>query len=147
MVREAAAVVVAKYTGKERLVESHKEWGVDRLYSINYELEILETLKFDPLLPSGARARLDDNLSEEQRRTATRVMRTRLADAIPLRPGHTYVAFFARNTVRPELYLAWMADGLYDITRSTVEPVKRGNRRHENLSAAAFIDILRQAGK
>jgi len=147
MVREAAAVIVAKYTGKQRLLETRREFAVDHVYSIKYEFEILETLKSDPLLPSGDRARLDIDLSEEERRTATHVMRTRLADAAPLRPDRTYVVFLARNSVRPELYLAWVADGLYDVTAASVEPVNRRNRRHENLSAKAFLDILRQASR
>jgi hypothetical protein len=147
MVREAAAIVVARYTGRQRLVGLHEVATTVRTYSINYEFEILETLKFHPLLPSNPRARVGIDLREQERRTATGVFRTKLADAVPLRPHHTYVAFFARNYVRPELYLAWMADSLYDVTGSTVEPVNRGDRSRANLSAAAFLDILRQAEK
>ena len=97
MVREAAAVVVARYTGRQRLEGSHEVAIRDRYYSINYEFEILETLKSDPLLPSGTRTRLEINLREQERRAATGVMRTSLAGAVPLRPDHTYVAFFARG--------------------------------------------------
>ena len=128
MMREAAAIVVARHTGRQRLV-GLPEVGIRAgAYSITHEFEILDTLKSHPLLPSGPRARLDIDLREQEHRTATGIMRTRLFDAVPL---------------RPELYLAWMAGSLYDVTGSTVEPVQRGP--HETLSSQAFLDLLRQA--
>ena len=141
LLREAAAVIVARYTGKHRpILRGTPERFIP---STAYEFETVEVLKRHPLLPTGGR--IDVKLVGGHREFRTHIERTSLVGAAPLRPDHTYVVFFDRNRVRPELYLAWAAESLYDITGSMVEPVERRRRRHENLTVDAFLDMLRTA--
>jgi hypothetical protein len=144
MLREADAVIVASYTGQHRLIE-RREGRFPWVYSTNYQFEIVETLKVHRLLPTGSRSRIDVRLHGGDRELPTRIERIVLHQANALQPDHTYVVFFARNWKRPELYLAWGAAGLYDITGKIVEPVERLNRRYADRSVAAFLGDLRKA--
>jgi len=146
MLREADAVIVARYTGKSRLIARGTPGASPVVDSTNYTFEILETLKFDPLLPPGVEPQIEVNLTGGDRALPTHIERTKIAHTESLSPRHTYVVFLKRNRVRAELYLAWGAAGLYDITENRVRPIERERRRHEDMPVSAFLDVLRAPG-
>jgi len=140
MLRDADGVIVARYTGKSRLIDK----GATGDFSTNYTFEITETLKPNRLLPTAG-APVDINLPGGDKEFATYVERIRVAHTEPLYSSHTYVVFLSRNTVRPELYVSWNMRSLFDITGGVVKPIDLEDRRQEGLSAGVFLEALRKA--
>jgi hypothetical protein len=145
MIRAADAVIVARYTGTNRLVARGTRGASKAVDSTDYAFEILEVLKFDPLLPPGVEPQIDIRLEGGDRELPTRIERTAIAHTEPLIPHHRYAVFLSRNTVRDELYLAWAGASLYDITSDTVRSLDRERRRQEGMPVAEFLDALRAA--
>jgi hypothetical protein len=141
MARSADGIVVARYTGRSRLIPRGSPEGLIGIEVTSFAFEVTETVK--GLLPVGDELEVRMIGGDQER--SDHIRRTRVAGTDPLRPGHQYVVFLTFNPVRNELRLAWGAAGLYDVTTSTVRGVERQRRLRDGESVTAFLEALRSA--
>jgi hypothetical protein len=143
MSAEAAAVVVAEYTGKARLIERVSQSG---LRSTFHSFRILEILKPDREM-AAVGSEMEFELPGGDKEFPTYIERMRDPDTRELTPGHKYVLFVNRNPIRKTLQLAWGPLGIYDITDGLVTSLRRDWDKYDAESAASFLAAARSARK
>ena len=142
MVDEAAAIVVSRYDGQSRLVETVLDPKLPPHRATAYAFRILEVIKSDPLLP-GVGGVFSVELPGGDKELPDRIDRSRIADSSPIYDGRDYIIFLRRNTVRPELHPAWGMSSFFDISRDRVAALNWQRRFYNDRSPAAFKAELR----
>jgi hypothetical protein len=141
MVSGAAAVVIAEYTGRSRLIEENAAHPI----MTSYTFRLVETVKRHGALPLDG-DEMEVELHGGDKEHATYIERTRMAETRALKKNHTYVLFFAWNLIQNKLQLAW-GPSLYDVAEGYVRSVDVLTLEHDGTSAAAFLAELRRARK
>jgi hypothetical protein len=141
MVSAAAAVVVAEYTGRSRLIEENAAHPI----MTSYTFRLVETVKRHGALPLDG-DEMEVELHGGDKEHATYIERTRVAETRALKKNHTYVLFFAWNLIQNKLQLAW-GPSLYDVAEGYVRSVDVLTLEHDGKTAAAFLAELRTAQK
>ena len=123
MVSASAAVVVAEWTGRSRLVvKGISDDGIPVAKITAYTFRILDTLKLDPLLPFAG-DEIEFRVLGGEEELPTLVERTKNLDALDFLPNHRYLMFIGLTV--NELYLKWGPLGMYDVTSPTVTSLSR----------------------
>lgn len=117
MAADAAAIVRATYTGKQRLVETAFPGGATLRWT-DHTFQVVEVLKRHHLLPLVGDT-LQISLPGGDKEYSTYVLRTIPADTDRLKPNGTYLLFLEWNLRKNELEIAWGPAGIYDITDGT----------------------------
>jgi hypothetical protein len=136
-----AAVVVAEYTGRSRLIEETAAHPI----MTSYTFRLVETIKRHGALPLDGDD-MEVELHGGDKAHATYIERTRVAETRALKKNHTYVLFFAWNLSQNKLVLAW-GPSIYDVAEGYVRSVNARALQHDGKTSAAFLAELRTARK
>ena len=148
MASAAAAIVVGKYTGAARLIETRAsdDPRLPPLRSTAYTFQIVDIVKLHQYLPFAG-GNLDLELPGGDKEFPAHILRERDRDTDLLKPNHTYVLFLGWNWYRNELVLAFGASGVYDITDGRLVALHSHGRHYNGTLATAFLAGLRAAAK
>ena len=135
MVGEAAAIVVGRFEGQRRVVETVIDQKA-AMRSTVYGFRILEVVKSDPLVVVGEVLNLE--LPGGDKEFSDRIDRRRIADSAPLAAGRDYVIFLRRNTIRAELHPAWGMSSFFDLSRDRVSSLNQQRRAYNDRTPTAF---------
>jgi hypothetical protein len=136
MVADAAAIVIARYTGNATLRE------LGDIFQTDYSFELLETLKAHWLLPNPTQV-FTVPLAGGRKELSAHIVRQVPDRTEELVPRHTYLMFFHVRYDKDVLYPAWGAAAIYDISTPHVRALHRDYTRYDQTPVEEFVSTLR----